>query len=77
MSGTQHDDILTFDIEDHSIIANAKTVGAKFRVNQALGMLEGVVLKTQKSSAHALFNGGIKSADVFYGFPGINQLIAQ
>jgi hypothetical protein len=40
-------------------------------------MLKRIVLETEEGGANALFDISIKAVDVFDGFPGINQTIAQ
>jgi len=44
----KHDNVVALYVEDHSIITDAETVAAEFRVSQPFGVLERIVFEAKE-----------------------------
>ena len=54
MAGAKHDNVVALYVEDHTIIADAETVAAEFRVSQPFGVLEWIVFEAKEGRADAV-----------------------
>ena len=77
VASAKHDNVVAFYVEDHTIIAYAKTVAAEFRVSQSFGVLERIVFEAKEGYTDALFDTDVKFANVLDGFLGIYEPITQ
>ena len=64
VADAEHDNVVALYVEDHTIIADAKTVAAEFRVSQPFSVLERIVFEAKEGRADAVLDTRVKSVNV-------------
>jgi hypothetical protein len=77
VSGAKHENVVALYVENDAIITDAETLTAEFRVGQPFGVLERIFFETKEGRTDALFDSGVKAANVPDGFLGIYKPITQ
>ncbi|CBE67997.1 protein of unknown function [Candidatus Methylomirabilis oxygeniifera] len=73
MSNSQNYDLISFEIEDDSIISYPKTVGAEFGIRQFVRIAQRVTLISAQSFPHAFLRFRIQSLNVYRSPLSVNQ----
>jgi hypothetical protein len=77
MTYSQYNYLLPFQIEDYTVVSNAKTVTAQIWISKGFSVLVRIVQMATKGFCYALPDVSAESGNIFHGALGIEKSIAQ